>query len=72
VTSAVLSVSYGAEKDKVYVGRLGIIGLTTCGVAAVMQVDESVLTTTQHYLFCSVEPLIHFTSYVDQFNTVSD
>jgi hypothetical protein len=29
VTSAVLSVSYGAQKDKVYVGKLGIIGLTT-------------------------------------------
>jgi len=29
VTSAVLSVSYGAQKDKVHVGKLGIIGLTT-------------------------------------------
>ena len=29
MTSAVLSVSYGAQKDKVYVGRLVIIGLTT-------------------------------------------
>jgi hypothetical protein len=29
VTSAVVSVSYGSQKDKVYVGKLGIIGLTT-------------------------------------------
>ena len=29
VTSAVQSVSYGAPKDKVYVGKLSIIGLTT-------------------------------------------
>jgi hypothetical protein len=28
VTSAVLCVSYGAQTDKVYVGKLGIIGLT--------------------------------------------
>ena len=29
MTSAVLSVSYGAQEGKVYVGKLGIIGLTT-------------------------------------------
>jgi hypothetical protein len=29
VFSAVLRVSYGAQKDKVYVGKLDIIGLTT-------------------------------------------
>jgi len=29
VTSAVLSVSYGVQRNKVYEGKLGIIGLTT-------------------------------------------